>query len=70
VLTAKTPGDGLAAGVVECWCEYRCRAGRRPGAPGRGHQSLCERFAELHLIGGDRITATVPTYRGEGQAFG
>jgi D-serine deaminase-like pyridoxal phosphate-dependent protein len=31
---------------------------------------LCERFAELHLIDGDRIVATVPTYRGEGKAFG
>jgi D-serine deaminase-like pyridoxal phosphate-dependent protein len=31
---------------------------------------LCERFTELHLIEGDRIVATVPTYRGEGQAFG
>ncbi|MEV4253763.1 amino acid deaminase/aldolase [Spirillospora sp. NPDC049652] len=30
---------------------------------------LCERFAELHLIEGDRITATVPTYRGEGKTF-
>jgi D-serine deaminase-like pyridoxal phosphate-dependent protein len=31
---------------------------------------LCERFAELHLIDGTAVTATVPTYRGEGQAFG
>jgi D-serine deaminase-like pyridoxal phosphate-dependent protein len=31
---------------------------------------LCERFSELHLIDGDTITATVPTYRGEGQSFG
>jgi len=31
---------------------------------------LCERFAELHLIDGATVTATVPTYRGEGQAFG
>jgi D-serine deaminase-like pyridoxal phosphate-dependent protein len=31
---------------------------------------LCERFTELHLIDGDKIVATVPTYRGEGQAFG
>ncbi len=31
---------------------------------------LCERFAELHLIEGDRIVATVPTYRGEGKTFG
>jgi D-serine deaminase-like pyridoxal phosphate-dependent protein len=30
---------------------------------------LCERFAELHLIEGDKIVATVPTYRGEGQTF-
>jgi D-serine deaminase-like pyridoxal phosphate-dependent protein len=31
---------------------------------------LCERFAELHLIEGDKIVATVPTYRGEGKTFG
>ncbi|MBW8483819.1 amino acid deaminase/aldolase [Actinomadura parmotrematis] len=30
---------------------------------------LCERFAALHLIEGDRVTATVPTYRGEGRTF-
>ncbi|MET9430188.1 MULTISPECIES: amino acid deaminase/aldolase [unclassified Streptomyces] len=30
---------------------------------------LCERFDALHLIEGDRITATVPTYRGEGRTF-
>ena len=30
---------------------------------------LCERFTELHLIDGDAIAATVPTYRGEGQNF-
>jgi D-serine deaminase-like pyridoxal phosphate-dependent protein len=31
---------------------------------------LCERFNDLHLIDGTVVTATVPTYRGEGQAFG
>ncbi len=31
---------------------------------------LAERFSQLHLIDGDTVTATVPTYRGEGQAFG
>jgi D-serine deaminase-like pyridoxal phosphate-dependent protein len=31
---------------------------------------LCERFGELHLIDGAAVAATVPTYRGEGQAFG
>lgn len=30
---------------------------------------LCERFAELHLVRGDRVVDTVPTYRGEGRTF-
>ncbi|MYU22845.1 amino acid deaminase/aldolase [Streptomyces sp. SID8352] len=30
---------------------------------------LCERFDTLHLVEGDRVTAAVPTYRGEGRAF-
>lgn len=30
---------------------------------------MCERFDELHLVEGDRVTATVPTYRGEGRTF-
>ncbi|MFE4966036.1 amino acid deaminase/aldolase [Streptomyces sp. NPDC056660] len=30
---------------------------------------LCERFAELQLVEGDRVTAVVPTYRGEGHTF-
>lgn len=30
---------------------------------------LCERFDELHLVSGDEVTATVPTYRGEGKTF-
>jgi D-serine deaminase-like pyridoxal phosphate-dependent protein len=30
---------------------------------------LCERFNELHLVHGDQIVDTVPTYRGEGEAF-
>ncbi|WP_211288918.1 amino acid deaminase/aldolase [Actinophytocola xinjiangensis] len=31
---------------------------------------LAERFTEYHLLDGDRIAATVPTYRGEGRCFG
>jgi D-serine deaminase-like pyridoxal phosphate-dependent protein len=31
---------------------------------------LAERFTEYHLIEGDQVTATVPTYRGEGKSFG
>jgi D-serine deaminase-like pyridoxal phosphate-dependent protein len=30
---------------------------------------LCERFDEVHLVRGDRVVDTVPTYRGEGKAF-
>ncbi len=30
---------------------------------------LCEHVDDLHLVVGDRIVATVPTYRGEGHAF-
>ncbi|MBD9735779.1 amino acid deaminase/aldolase [Streptomyces sp. H28] len=30
---------------------------------------LCERFDALHLVEGDSVTDTVPTYRGEGMTF-
>ncbi|MGW7287131.1 amino acid deaminase/aldolase [Streptomyces sp. NPDC054847] len=30
---------------------------------------LCERFDSLHLVEGDRVTGTAPTYRGEGRTF-
>lgn len=30
---------------------------------------LCEHVTELHLVEGDQIVDTVPTYRGEGRAF-
>lgn len=30
---------------------------------------LCERFAAVHLLRGDRVEQTVPTYRGEGYCF-
>jgi D-serine deaminase-like pyridoxal phosphate-dependent protein len=31
---------------------------------------LCEHVDELHLVAGSAVVDTVPTYRGEGQAFG
>jgi D-serine deaminase-like pyridoxal phosphate-dependent protein len=31
---------------------------------------LCERFDVLHLLTGDQLVETVPTYRGEGKNFG
>ncbi|MCF2527447.1 amino acid deaminase/aldolase [Yinghuangia soli] len=30
---------------------------------------LCERFEQLHLVSGDEVVGTVPTYRGEGRTF-
>ncbi|MGA4544609.1 amino acid deaminase/aldolase [Uniformispora flossi] len=30
---------------------------------------LCERFDVLHVVEGDRVVETVPTYRGEGKTF-
>jgi D-serine deaminase-like pyridoxal phosphate-dependent protein len=30
---------------------------------------LCERFSELHLVEGDAVVASAPTYRGEGKTF-
>ncbi|MFI9646966.1 amino acid deaminase/aldolase [Streptomyces sp. NPDC052040] len=30
---------------------------------------MCERFDALHLVRGDEVAATVPTYRGEGRTF-
>ncbi|HEY3483285.1 MAG TPA: amino acid deaminase/aldolase [Streptomyces sp.] len=31
---------------------------------------LCERFDTIHVVEGGEVTASVPTYRGEGKAFG
>ena len=30
---------------------------------------LCERFDVVHLVRGEQIVDTVPTYRGEGKTF-
>ena len=51
-----TPADDLLIGD-KVWFRH-AKAGE-----------LCERFAELQLIEGDRVTAAVPTYRGEGKTF-
>lgn len=31
---------------------------------------LAERFTDYHVVRGDKVISTVPTYRGEGQSFG
>ncbi|MGX7823713.1 amino acid deaminase/aldolase [Actinokineospora sp. 24-640] len=49
--------DGLAIGD-RVWLRHA-----KAGEP-------AERFTEYHLVDGDRVTATVPTYRGEGLSFG
>ncbi|MFF0627496.1 amino acid deaminase/aldolase [Streptomyces sp. NPDC004296] len=51
-----SPADGLRIGD-RVWFRH-AKAGE-----------LCERFDALHLVEGDRITASVPTYRGEGRTF-
>jgi D-serine deaminase-like pyridoxal phosphate-dependent protein len=48
--------DGLAVGD-RVWFRH-AKAGE-----------LCERFTHLHMIEGDTVTATAPTYRGEGKSF-
>jgi D-serine deaminase-like pyridoxal phosphate-dependent protein len=58
---AQTPLLGSAADKLEIgdrvWLRH-AKAGE-----------LCERFEQLHLVSGDTIVATVPTYRGEGHCF-
>jgi len=31
---------------------------------------LAERFTDYHVVQGDRVVRTVPTYRGEARSFG
>ncbi|GLU47628.1 amino acid deaminase/aldolase [Nocardiopsis ansamitocini] len=50
------PADALAIGD-RVWMRH-AKAGE-----------LCERFDQLHLVDGDEVVATVPTYRGEGKTF-
>lgn len=51
-----TPADDLLIGD-KVWFRH-AKAGE-----------LCERFEVLHLIDGDRVVDSVPTYRGEGHTF-
>jgi D-serine deaminase-like pyridoxal phosphate-dependent protein len=51
-----TPADDLLIGD-KVWFRH-AKAGE-----------LCERFDVLHLVAQDAVTATVPTYRGEGHTF-
>jgi len=51
-----TPADDLLIGD-KVWFRH-AKAGE-----------LCERFDQLHLVEGDTVTGTVPTYRGEGHTF-
>lgn len=51
-----TPADDLLIGD-KVWFRH-AKAGE-----------LCERFEVLHLVDGDRVVDTVPTYRGEGRTY-
>lgn len=57
----QTPLAGTAAGAL--------RVGDRVWFRHAKAGELCERVNKLHLIEGDAVVATVPTYRGEGHAF-
>ncbi|MET7667783.1 amino acid deaminase/aldolase [Micromonospora luteifusca] len=57
----QTPLSGAAAATL--------RIGDRVWFRHAKAGELCERVNELHLVDGDMVVATVPTYRGEGQAF-
>ncbi|TCB92773.1 amino acid deaminase/aldolase [Micromonospora zingiberis] len=57
----QTPLAGSTAGTL--------RIGDRVWFRHAKSGELCERVNELHLVDGDEVVATVPTYRGEGRAF-
>jgi D-serine deaminase-like pyridoxal phosphate-dependent protein len=57
----QTPLLGAAAGALSIGDRVYMRHAKAG--------ELCERFASLHLLEGDRIVDEVPTYRGEGQCF-
>jgi D-serine deaminase-like pyridoxal phosphate-dependent protein len=57
----QTPLRGPAAGSL--------RVGDRVWMRHAKAGEMCERFGELHLVRGEEVVATVPTYRGEGRAF-
>ncbi|MFF0173162.1 amino acid deaminase/aldolase [Micromonospora profundi] len=57
----QTPLSGAAASTL--------RIGDRVWFRHAKAGELCERVNELHLVEGDAVAATVPTYRGEGHAF-
>jgi D-serine deaminase-like pyridoxal phosphate-dependent protein len=57
----QTPLLGAAAGQLEIGDRVYMRHAKAG--------ELCERFASLHLLEGERIVDQVPTYRGEGQCF-
>ena len=57
----QTPLLGEAAGAL--------RVGDRVWFRHAKAGELCERFNEVHLVSGASVVASVPTYRGEGNAF-
>ncbi|MEV4768390.1 amino acid deaminase/aldolase [Micromonospora humida] len=57
----QTPLTGAAAAAL--------RVGDRVWFRHAKAGELCERVNDLHLVDGDSVVATVPTYRGEGHAF-
>lgn len=65
----RTEGAGEVQTPVRGEAARRLRVGDRVWFRHAKAGELCERFAELHLVDGDRVVDVVPTYRGQGQTF-
>ncbi|MEV5970177.1 amino acid deaminase/aldolase [Streptomyces sp. NPDC051921] len=63
------PGPGLGSGPGRGSGAARLTVGDRVWFRHTKAGELCERVNVLHLVDGDRVTAELPTYRGEGQAL-
>lgn len=64
-----TEGAGEVQTPVAGAAADRLRVGDRVWFRHAKAGEVCERVNELHLVEGDAVVATVPTYRGEGYAF-
>jgi len=66
----KTEGTGEVQTPLQGGAADALRLGDRVWLRHAKAGEMCERFEVLHLIEGERVVDTVPTYRGEQQNFG
>ncbi|HEY3611276.1 MAG TPA: amino acid deaminase/aldolase [Pseudonocardiaceae bacterium] len=65
-----TEGAGEVQTPVVGRAAHRLRLGDRVWLRHAKAGELAERFTDYHVVQGDQVVATVPTYRGEGRTFG